>query len=70
MFAKFSMEGTEILISCDRVTQHEIEASPGEIMVVVERDGVSVFEIKRRKNLDLFIMNNDGKTIDRVCFTK
>lgn len=62
--------GTEWEFPCDGIIQHEIEDEPGRFSLVFERPNRPDFHIESHKDLRVYIMNNEGKTINRRFYQK
>jgi len=62
--------GTEWTFPCEGMTQHEIEDEPGRFSLVFERPDKIDFHVKSHKDLFVYLMNNNGKTVDRRIYRK
>jgi len=66
-------EGTEMLFDCGAqgvVTEHACEDEPGRFVIVIERSKGVEYQIKSKKDLCIYVMNDNGKTIDRKFYRK
>ena len=57
--------GTEWEFPYDMFIQHSIEEEPGRFSLVFERPNKPDFNIQTEKDLRVYFMNNEGKTINR-----
>ena len=63
--------GTEWTFPCERFTQHEIEDEPGRFALVFDRpDKLMDVQVESHKDLFVYLMNENGKTIDRRIYRK
>ena len=66
-------EGTDMLFDCGSqgsIVEHEVEVEPGRFMIVIDRGSGIEYQVKSQKDLKIYVMNNDGKTIDRKFYRK
>ncbi len=62
--------GTEWTFPCECFTQHTIEDDPERFSLVFERPGKTDFHIETHKDLFVYLMNDQGKTVDRRIYQK
>ena len=68
--ARVVFGGTDKTFPIDEFIEHEIEAEPGRYMLVFCRPGKSAWSKDSCKDLRIYFMNNEGKTIDRREYRK
>ena len=63
-------EGTEMLFDCGKgeVIEHAVEAEPGRFMIVVVKENGIEYQVKSKKDLRIYVMNDRGKTVDRKFY--
>lgn len=62
--------GTDKTFPCEMLTEHEIDDDPGRFALVFERPGKNDFHIESHKDLFVYLMNDNGKTVDRRIYRK
>ena len=72
MYARIRMpEGTDMLFEIVQFSEHVIEEDPGRFALVFDKGTSSPgLTIESSKDLAVYIMNDEGKTIDRRLYNK
>ena len=74
MYARINYpEGTNMLIEIHQFIEHEIENEPGRYSLFFDRKDMLCGEgmnIESEKDLYVYIMNDNGKTIDSRVYCK
>ena len=74
MYARIKYpEGTDMLIEIHQFSEHEIENEPGRFSLFFDRkdEGWGTgMNIESGKGLAVYIMNDNGKTIDKRLYRK
>lgn len=65
-------EGTEKLLDCGMgdIIEHEVEDEPGRFVIVIVKENGVEYQVKSKKDLRIYVMNDNGKTIDRKFYRK
>jgi len=63
-------DGTDMMFEFYHFIEHKIENEPLRFQLHFAREGKTDYEIQSMKDLEVYLMNDEGKTIDRRMYRK
>lgn len=60
--------GTDMTFPVESFIEHAIEDEPGRFSLIFERQDKTDYQIESCKDLFVYLMNENGKTIDRRIY--